>query len=411
VARREFVLPDIGEGLADVEVLKWMVGVGDHINENALLAEIETDKAVVQMPAPASGRIVELRVREGERIAVGAVWLVMEVAGTDEAAGVETAHSQPQARVDGTGVTRGPATAPRSDGAVRASPVARKTAESLGVDLASVAGTGPGGRITVEDIKAAAGAQRVALSTPMQPAASQPASEERIPVRGIRRRIAEAMLHSVRTIPHVTGFQEFDAAELVRLRDRLKPQAERAGVRLTFVPFVVKATVLGLKAHPYLNAIFDEDEPAIVLKKTYNIGVAAATPGGLLVPVIRDADRMGLLDIARRATDLAEAARGQRVLPADLAGGTFTITNVGPAHGWFGTSIIRHPEVAILGIGRIEERPVVRDGQIVARPVMPVSLSFDHRVIDGEEGLAFLATVRELIENPERLLLGEPAWS
>jgi pyruvate dehydrogenase E2 component (dihydrolipoamide acetyltransferase) len=412
MARREFVLPDVGEGLADVEVLKWMVGVGDQISENELLAEIETDKAVVQMPAPATGRIIELRAREGERVAVGAVWIVMEVA--DAAVGVAAPSAQHDSRADtrGSVFTAQAAVAPRDGGPVKASPVARKTAESLGVDLNRVVGSGPGGRITVEDIKAAAGAPPDATRSAQSPSpAAASVDEERIPVRGIRRRIAEAMLHSVRTIPHVTGFQEFDAGELVRLRDRLRPQAESAGVRLTFVPFVVKAVVQGLKAHPYLNATFDENEPAIVLKKAYNIGVAAATPGGLIVPVVRHADRMSLLDIARRAGDLADAARDQRVSPADLAGGTFTITNVGPARGWFGTSIIRHPEVAILGIGRIEERAVVRDGQVVARPIMPVSLSFDHRVIDGEDGLAFLATIRELLENPERLLIGEPAWT
>jgi pyruvate dehydrogenase E2 component (dihydrolipoamide acetyltransferase) len=404
MARREFVLPDVGEGLADVEVLKWMVGVGDTINENDLLAEIETDKAVVQMPAPATGRVVEQCAREGERVAVGAVWVVIEVADGDHVAVAQGAGSEPRGRAEAPAAASAPATTARGDSAMRASPVARKTAENLRVDLTAVVGTGPGGRITVDDVKAAA-------STPPAAATALPVADERVPVRGIRRRIAEAMAHSVRTIPHVTGFQEFDAAELVRLRDRLKPLAEQDGVRLTFVPFVVKAVVLGLKAHPYLNASFDEGEPAIVLKKSYNIGIATATPGGLLVPVIHHADRLGLLDIARRGTALADAAREQRVAPADLAGGTFTITNVGPTRGWLGTSIIRYPEAAILGIGRIEERAVVRDGQIVARPIMPVSLSFDHRVIDGEDGLAFLGTVRDLIEHPERLLLGEPAWS
>jgi len=215
------------------------------------------------------------------------------------------------------------------------------------------------------------------------------------------------MAHSVREIPHVSGFQEFDAQRLVALRGRLMAQAE--GLRLTFLPFIVRAAVLALRAHPYLNASFDPAEPAVVLKKTYGIGIATATEAGLVVPVVRDADRLSFLDLARRIDALAQAARDQRLAPGDFQGGTFTVTNVGPAGGWFGTSIIRHPEVAILGVGRIEDRAVVRDGQIAARPVLPVSLTFDHRVVDGDMGLAFLRTLRSSLEGPDALVSDLPA--
>jgi pyruvate dehydrogenase E2 component (dihydrolipoamide acetyltransferase) len=216
------------------------------------------------------------------------------------------------------------------------------------------------------------------------------------------------MVESARAIPHVCGFHELDAQELVSLRQRLKPLAEARGVRLSFLPFLVKASVAALQAHPYLNASLDEQEQVILLKKSYHIGIATATADGLMVPVIRGADRLGLLDIAREAERLAAAARARTIRPDELQGGTFTITNVGQAGGWFGTSIIRFPEVAILGAGRIEERPVVREGKVVARPILPLSLTFDHRVIDGDGALGFVRSLREKLENPESLLIGEP---
>ncbi len=383
MARQEFRVPDVGEGLADVEVLRWLVKVGDTINENDPLAEIETDKAVVAMPAPATGRIIELTIREGERVKVGVVWLVMDIQDGQPAV-VEAAT------------------------VVRASPVVRKTAQELGVPLERVDGSGPGGRITVEDVRRFAERQRyLAAARPAAAAIGEvaPAADvERVPLRGIRRRVAEAMAASARTVPHVSGFYEFDAAGLVALRERLKPQVEAGGARLTFLPFLVKAVVLSLRAHPYLNASFDDNEQVIVLKRFYHIGIATATPGGLVVPVLHHADRLSLLEIARKSEELIQAARAERLSPEAVRGCTFTITNVGPAGGWFGTSLIRPPEVAIVGVGRIEDRAVVRAGQVVARPVLPVSLTFDHRVIDGEGALAFIGTLREYLESPERMI-------
>ena len=284
----------------------------------------------------------------------------------------------------------------------------RKLALDLGVRLEDVAPTGMGGRVTFDDVKRHA-SERSRGATAAPPAQAAEVEVERVPLRGIRRRVADAMMHSVKEIPHVSGFQEFDAGRLVALRERLRPQAEAAGLRLTFLPFVVRAAVLALRAHPYLNASFDAAEPAIVLKKTYGIGIATATDAGLVVPVVRHADRLGFLELARKIDGLAQAAREHRLTPEDFQHGTFTVTNVGPAGGWLGTSIIRHPEVAILGIGRIEERAVVRLDQIVARPILPVSLTFDHRVIDGDMGLAFLKDAPHAHRGSRRARVRRPA--
>jgi pyruvate/2-oxoglutarate dehydrogenase complex dihydrolipoamide acyltransferase (E2) component len=283
----------------------------------------------------------------------------------------------------------------------------------LGIALEEVAGSGPRGRINVEDVQRHADMLQAAKAAPVsslvpakptEPVAVS-AEDERIPVRGLRRRIAEALTETARTIPHVAGFHEFDASELIKERAYLQRHAEAAGVHLTYLPFVIKACVEALKQHPYLNAAYVEgDDPAILLKKSYNIGIATATDEGLVVPVLHGADQLDLFELARRADELVAAARERRATPKDMQNGTFTITNVGQMGGWFGTSIIRAPEAAILGLGKIEDKAVVRSGQIVARPILPVSLTFDHRVIDGQEALAFIQTLRRYLEEDPRSL-------
>jgi pyruvate dehydrogenase E2 component (dihydrolipoamide acetyltransferase) len=407
----EYRMPDIGEGLADVEIVKWLVRAGDTVTENDPIAEVETDKAVVTIPAPASGRVTALAAEEGQRLAVGAVLLTVETAALPPPA---AGPPGPQPEPHPPGGAAEPS-APGGMAKLRAAPAVRKLALDLHVRLESVEGTGAGGRITLEDVKRQAaqpGRGRPAPAT--SPAAvARPAPDEagveRVPLRGIRRRVAEAMVQSAGQIPHVSGFQEFDAEALVALRARLGPEAEAGGVHLTFLPLIVRATVLALRAHPYLNASFDASEHAVLLKKTYHIGIATATEGGLVVPVVHHADRLAILDLARRIEDVVRAARQQRLTPGDLAGGTFTVTNVGPAGGWFGTSIIRFPEVAILGVGRVEERAVVRHGRIVPSPVLPLSLTFDHRVVDGEMGLAFMQTLRTYLERPDPILVESPS--
>jgi pyruvate/2-oxoglutarate dehydrogenase complex dihydrolipoamide acyltransferase (E2) component len=404
VAVVEFHLPDIGEGLAEVELVRWYVGVGDQVQENQPIADVESDKAVVTMPAPASGMVTRLCVSEGERVKVGSLMMVVDGHTSAQAVSSEDGGGT-------AGKADGPSPHPESgrrpaDEAIAAAPAARRLANERHIDLRRVTGTGPRGRITVEDVERAAWQAPLAVVD----AARREDNVEVVPFRGIRRRIAEAMELSYRTIPHVSGFHEFDAGALVGLHAELKPRAERQGVRLTFLPFIVRATIVALKAQPYLNASLDSANGTILIKKAYHIGVAISAPDGLVVPVLRNADRLGLLDIAREIERVSTAARNRTLVPADLQHGTFTITNVGAQRGWLNTSLIRHPEVAILGIGRIEDRAVVRTGQIVARPIMPLALTFDHRVVDGEQGLGFMLTLRERLEQPHTLLDEEPAW-
>jgi pyruvate dehydrogenase E2 component (dihydrolipoamide acetyltransferase) len=417
MARFEFKMPDVGEGLADVEVIAWFVKVGDSVQENQPIADVETDKAIVTMPAPATGRVIELAAKEGDRVKVGAFLLAIETGGEEakdrrgEEMGMESEGDYFQPSSPPASQPPTPSPQPPS---VLASPVARKLAQDLGIALEEVTGTGPKGRINVEDVQrhaemsqaAKAPAAAAPAPAPAKPAESEAgAGDERIPVRGLRRRIAEALTETARTVPQVVGFHEFDAEALVRERAYLQRHAETVGVRLTYLPFVIKACVEALKQHPYLNACFmDGDDPAILLKRSYNIGIATATDDGLVVPVLHGADQFDLFELARRADELVAAARERRTTPRDMQHGTFTITNVGQMGGWFGTSILRAPEAAILGVGKIEDKAVVRNGQIAARPILPLSLTFDHRVIDGQEALAFIQTLRRYLEEDPRSL-------
>ncbi|MCL4300279.1 MAG: 2-oxo acid dehydrogenase subunit E2 [Anaerolineae bacterium] len=416
MARFEFKMPDVGEGLADVEVIAWFVKVGDRVQENQPIADVETDKAIVTMPAPATGRVIELAAKEGERVKVGAFLLAIETGGEEaKDRGGEQAETRREAD-DGVQPSNLPTLQPSNppSSPVLASPVARKLAQDLGIALEEVTGTGPKGRINVEDVQrhaemlqaaqaSAVAAPALAPAKPAEPEAG--AGDERIPVRGLRRRIAEALTETARTVPQVVGFHEFDAEVLVRERAYLQRHAETVGVRLTYLPFVITACVEALKQHPYLNACYmDGDDPAILLKRSYNIGIATATDDGLVVPVLHGADQFDLFELARRADELVAAARERRTTPKDMQHGTFTITNVGQMGGWFGTSILRAPEAAILGVGKIEDKAVVRNGQIVARPILPLSLTFDHRVIDGQEALAFIQTLRRYLEEDPRSL-------
>jgi pyruvate dehydrogenase E2 component (dihydrolipoamide acetyltransferase) len=415
MASFEFRLPDIGEGLADVELVRWLVAEGDRVEENQPVAEVETDKAIVTMPAPASGRLSRLCVAEGERIKIGSVLLEMDLSEGATPTTLRTPAAAAEPYKEG-GTPPAPQQCSTAPAGVQASPAVRRLATKLGVHLEGITGTGPHGRITEDDLLRAAGRTRSTTAEPLRsPALAAPDAVrnfiETVPYRGLRRRIAEAMEHAARTIPHVTGFHEFDASALVRVRTTLKPEAEREGVRLTYLPFIIKAAVLGLRRHPILNASLDEQAGVIQLKRFYNIGIATATPDGLLVPVVRNADQLDLLSLAREVERLATAGREGRLTPGDQQHGTFTVTNVGAARGWLNTSLIRHPEVAILGVGRVEERPVVRRGQIVVGLVMPLALTFDHRVVDGDTGLRFMLTLRRYLEQPELLLVGEPSWN
>jgi pyruvate/2-oxoglutarate dehydrogenase complex dihydrolipoamide acyltransferase (E2) component len=402
VARFEFRLPDIGEGLAEAEVAKWLVSVGESVNEDQPVVEMMTDKATVELPSPGTGVVVEQLVAEGDVVKTGAVLYVLETETRIGAAGGhDTAaerHERPAASAAAVNQAVG----------ILAPPAVRKLAREMGVDLASVKGSGPSGRISAEDVKRAVTsplAGEVGAKAPGggEPSSIQVGTGQRIRLRGVQKRMAETMALSARTIPHVTGFHELDAAAFAELAARLRRQAESKGARFPFDTLLVRAAAIALRRHPILNASLDDERGEIVMHEDVNVGVATATPDGLIVPVVKHADSLDLDRLAAEVDRVTSAAREGKTSVPDVQGGTFTISNTGAWRGGHGTSLIRPPEVAIVAFGRIEEKAVVRDGKVVARPMMPMSVTFDHRVIDGEAGLSFALTLRSLIEDPEQL--------
>ena len=388
MARFEFRLPDIGEGLAEAEVAKWLVATGDHVTEDQPVVEMTTDKATVELPSPGAGVVVEQRAAEGDVVKTGAVLYVIETDAQIAAAGAppHAEESSPRSAARVASVAEG--------AGVLAPPSVRKLARELGVDLATVKGSGPGGRISAEDVKR----RTTAPATPAPGAAGQ-----RVRLRGVRKRMAETMALSARTIPHVTGFHELDAGPFSELATRLRRDAESKRARFPFDTLLVRAAAIALRRHPIFNSSLDDERGEIVMHEDVNVGVATATPDGLIVPVVKHADTLDLVALAAAVDRVTTAAREGKVSVSDVQGGTFTISNTGAWRGGPGTSLIRPPEVAIVAFGWIEERAVVRDGSVVARPVMPMSVTFDHRVIDGEQGLSFALTLRSLIEKPEQL--------
>jgi len=392
----EFKFPDVGEGIAEGEIVRWLVAVGDRVRVHQPIVEMETDKAVVELPSPRSGVIRELRGAVGDTVAVGAVLAVIE-----EAEETAMAEMKEQARPAAVGVVgeleEAPESEPHAESGEVVPPVLprdRKLAAELGIDLAAVRGSGPGGRVTEADIRAAGA-----------PAEEAPAPAERIPLKGVRKAMARTMTASARSAVHVTVMERADALALRELRERERALAEGKGVRLTYLPFIVKALTLVLERFPLLNSSLDEETEEIVLHRGQHIGFAVDTPEGLLVPVVRDARRKSILELAAALQELSERARQRKITPAELKGGTFSISNYGAIGGLWGTPIINPPQSAILGVGRIEEAAVVRGGEVVARPVVPLSLTFDHRIIDGATAQRFLNALVEHIENPDLILL------
>jgi pyruvate dehydrogenase E2 component (dihydrolipoamide acetyltransferase) len=396
--------------MVEAEIVRWFVQEGDSIQEDQPMVELMTDKANVVIPSPRKGVVLKRFGREGEVVKVGSVLVVIGEPGEVPVAaetGVEAAvpaSATQEVSAPTPGV--GPVVPP---GRVLATPATRRLARELGVDLRQVPPTGPHGRVTKEDVLRFAEAQRAPAAPAPPPPVEAPVvpvgPEERIPLRGLRRVIARRMVQSKRTAPHFTYVEEVDMTELVRWREQMKPIAEAQGVRLTYLPFIIKAVVIGLKRFPVINASLDEEKEEIVLKKYYHIGIAVQTDQGLTVPVIHDADKRSLLDLAREVERLSKAAREGRLALHEVRGSTFTITSLGKLGGLLATPIINYPEVAILGVHKIEPRPVVRNGEIVVRSMMNVSLSFDHRVVDGAVGAEFTQVVREHLENPHLLFL------
>ena len=397
MARFEFRLPDIGEGLAEAEVARWLVKVGEHVVEDQPVVEMMTDKAAVELPSPGEGVIVEHRAAEGEVVRTGAVLYVLETEA--QLAREERPAAEPAA---GSRAASPAASAPAEQPGVLAPPAVRKLAREMNVDLAHVIGSGPQGRITAEDVKRHA-------SGSMAPAAAPAVIGSRMPLRGVHRRMAETMALSARTIAQVTGFHDLDAGAFQGLVGRLRREAEARGRRFPFDALLVRAAAIALARHPIFNSSLDGEAGELVMHPEANIGIATATPEGLIVPVVSNAGGRELDDLATEVDRLTRAAREGKAAPADLRGGTFTISNTGAWRGGHGTSLIRPPEVAIVAFGRIEDKAVVRDGTLVARPMLPMSVTFDHRVIDGEQGLSFALTLRGLIESPDQLFSGPGA--
>jgi pyruvate dehydrogenase E2 component (dihydrolipoamide acetyltransferase) len=393
---QEFKFPDVGEGIAEAEIVRWLVKEGDSVKEDQDLLEVETDKALLTLNSPYTGKITKLHGKEGEIIKVG------DVLTTVDAGGEDAKVVEPEKKDSGTVVgTLSDNEVVEVVHTVQATPAVRALAKQKRIDLATVKGTGPGGRITKEDVEAAA--TKTGQETSAE--ADVYGSIERIPLRGIRRTIAKRMAEASKRVAEVTIWEDADISELEQVRAKEQRVAEEKGVKLTYLPFLIKAVIPALKAHPYFNASLDEAAEAIVLKKYFNIGIAVDTSDGLIVFVIKNADEKNILDLAKEIATLAEKARHRKIDLHELKGSTFTITNYGVVGASYGTPIINHPEVAIVGLGKIEDRPVVRSGQIAIRKIMPLSLAFDHRVIDGVEAGRFLGVVIQHLEDPNLMLI------
>jgi pyruvate dehydrogenase E2 component (dihydrolipoamide acetyltransferase) len=404
---KQFKFPDVGEGITEGEVVRWLVKEGDEIKADQPIAEVETDKAIVEMPSPYAGTVLKLHAREKDIVKVGQVLITVGEKGEKPEETVPSAVPAAAAKGRGAAVEPGPGRpAPSAGAGILATPKVRKMAQELGLDLAAIPGTGPGGRITEEDVEAAP-----KKAAPPSPAVKVKTkfdfygSVERLPLRGVRRATAKRMAESVSKAAHVTHIDQADASALDRLREKMKPEAEARGIKLTYLPFIVKALLAALKLHPMFNATLDDAEEEIIIKKYYNIGIAVDVPDGLIVPVLKGADEKSLVDIAREIQALAEAARGRTLDLADLKGGTFSITNVGMIGGEAATPIINYPEVAILATLKIAGRPRVEEGRVVVRKTLPLCLSFDHRVVDGAEAARFMNDLKKILE--QEALLAE----
>ncbi len=471
---KEFKLPDVGEGMEEAEVVRWLVKAGDTVRIDQVMLEIQTDKALVEIPSPVAGTVAEIKVQEGQIAHVGTVLVSFDTAKSQTAPvliatpSTKAVEMSPARVADNVSSTNGHS-AVTSPHQVRAAPAVRKRALELDIDLSKVQPSSPDGRVLLQDVLdyieqprlapingddrdtstneptpqtiidvptdggharavngfapasvPSNGNGNITLSAQTQPETASAtarakifvptfeggtAQEERKALVGLRRRIAERMEQSWRTIPHVATFDDADGYELAALRQRLLPAAATRGIKLTYLPLIVKAVVQALKQHPIFNSSLDEGTREIIYKRDYHIGLATATPDGLLVPVVRYADRLTLLQLAAEINRLTEGARNRTLKGPELSGSTFTISNFGSFGGQRGTPIINPPEAAILGVGQLKEQAVARDGQVVVRPILPLTLSFDHRLIDGADGGAFSRTLIELLENPDLLML------
>jgi pyruvate dehydrogenase E2 component (dihydrolipoamide acetyltransferase) len=428
----EFKLPEIGEGVVEGEIVSWKVKVGQTVAEDQPLVEVMTDKATVEIPSPRAGTVVALNGEEGEVVNVGATIVVLDDgsngvgAAVDGAAEVGAATERlppeelpgvaPKAAKDPAPVPQAKPVAPVSNPATRgkvlATPATRRVARELGIELSDVPGTGPSGRVTKSDVVAfsegrrafgGSGEASLGFTHTAVPPGSGP--EERIKVVGLRRKISEAMVRSSLTIPHYSYVDEVDFTELVALRKSINADlAARGDGKVSYLPFIMKACWIAFRDFPHVNALYDNTTGEIVVKKYFNCGVATDTPNGLFVSVVRDIPGRTIVELAQDIRDVTARVRDGKGSRADLSDSTFTITSIGNIGGLFATPIINYPEVAILGVNKIFERPVVRDGEIVVRHMTHLSPSFDHRVVDGAVGARFVTRLKGLLESPGLLL-------
>ncbi|MDY0236114.1 MAG: dihydrolipoamide acetyltransferase family protein [Gudongella sp.] len=433
----EFKFPDIGEGIHEGVITKWLVEEGQEIEEGTSVAEVETDKVTTEIPAPKSGKISKLNGKKGDTIHVGDVFVVINTeSGDSEEIEADKAPEKPNKKIEvpiveeeetagvvGEVIASSQMIASsdeHSGTSIRvethkkslATPVARAMAKDLGVDINFVDGTGPNGRVMKDDIKKASETKSTTHQDSQNrapkpsPIAFNEELEERVPLTKIRQTIAHKMAESRFTIPHTTAMDEIDVSKLYEFRKRYKDIFEKDDIHLTFLPFIIKAVIIALKEIPEFNSTLDEEKNELILKHYYNIGIATDTDRGLMVPVIKNADTKSISDLAKAVEDLAGRSKDNKIELSELRGGCFSITNYGSIGGMFGIPIINYPEAAILGIGRIVKKPIVDDNdEIKIAYVLPLSLSYDHRTIDGASGARFLNLLKDLLSDPEVLLM------
>ncbi|MEH6908685.1 dihydrolipoamide acetyltransferase family protein [Neobacillus drentensis] len=433
----QFKMPDIGEGIHEGEIVKWFVKPGDKIAEDDVLCEIQNDKAVVEIPSPVAGTVIDVLVGEGTVATVGQVLVTFDAPGYEDLQFKGDEHADepkqeekpaapaPEVKQDAAQQPAATAVAQQTDvdpsRRIIAMPSVRKYAREKGISINLVPGTGNNGRILKGDIDSfvsggAAPAPQAAANVEAEtvkvevtqaavaiPQGEYPETREKM--SGIRKAIAKAMVNSKHTAPHVTLMDEVDVTKLVTHRKKFKEVAAAKGIKLTFLPYIVKALTSALREFPALNTSLDDASSEIIHKHYYNIGIAADTEKGLLVPVVKDADRKSVFTISNEINELAGKARDGKLAPNEMKGASCTISNIGSAGGQWFTPVINHPEVAILGVGRIAEKPIVRNGEIVAAPVLALSLSFDHRMIDGATAQNALNHIKRLLNDPELLLM------
>ncbi|MGO9117703.1 MAG: dihydrolipoamide acetyltransferase family protein [Desulfomonilaceae bacterium] len=427
-----FKLPDVGEGIAEAEIVEYLVEVGEKIKADQMVVRVETDKAVVELPSPFSGTVAEIPHKPGDTVSVGDALLIIE---TEEVAAAEEEKKKPERekklQAAPAPEKRKPEPAHREEkreepsppepgkeaepGKVLATPHTRKLARELKVDITTVKGSGPQGRITDDDVRRAGEEAARPKEAPAAAPVKVPSTTgfdfekygptRRVPLKGVRKRVAEVMARSAFTIPHVTHFDEADVTKLLEVAEKERALAESRGIKLTILSFLAKAAAASLKDFPVLNSSLDEETGEIVYKQYIHIGIATDTEAGLMVPVIRDVDRKSILQIASELQELAKKARERSIDLEDLRGGSFSITNVGAVGGTGATPIIQHPQAAILLSVRARKKPVVRDDQVVIRTIMPLALSFDHRILDGAEAARYMNHLIDLLEDPMRMLI------